>query len=460
LLVSKLERSLGIEFYATGSEGIGGNIRQSSEDFVVEEILADGSKAGVESEDSAKKTVLGATSRKDRYLLCILVKRNWDTFIALGNIARQLGINPLQVQIAGIKDAKAVTAQYITIENASMEDTQNFKLKDMKIRPVGYVRNRLSPFYLRGNSFSITMRNIKHRKSTISKRILKTIKDIDELGGVPNFFGHQRFGTTRPITHLVGKALVNGDLKKAAMLFLAKPSNYEHPLSKQARQELRRTQDFKQALKNFPRQLRYERLMLRCLSEDYTDFSGAFRRLPIRLRRIFVQAYQSYLFNRFLSSRIKHGLVMDRAEIGDYAVNIERSGVPMSAMHKTVSHENHAEIDREIKAGKMRLALPLVGVRQPPSQGVQGEFEREILRTERISPQNFALTAMPDMVSKGELRAMVTPVQNFHLVEVFEDPTKSSRQAAKVTFTLYRGSYATVVLRELIKTDKPVKSGF
>jgi tRNA pseudouridine13 synthase len=460
LLVSKLERSLGIEFYATGSEGIGGNIRQSSEDFVVEEILADGSKAGVESEDSAKKTVLGATSRKDRYLLCILVKRNWDTFIALGNIARQLGINPLQVQIAGIKDAKAVTAQYITIENASMEDTQNFKLKDMEIRPVGYVRNRLSPFYLRGNSFSITMRNIKHRKSTISKRILKTIKDIDELGGVPNFFGHQRFGTTRPITHLVGKALVNGDLKKAAMLFLAKPSNYEHPLSKQARQELRRTQDFKQALKNFPRQLRYERLMLRCLSEDYTDFSGAFRRLPIRLRRIFVQAYQSYLFNRFLSSRIKHGLVMDRAEIGDYAVNIERSGVPMSAMHKTVSHENHAEIDREIKAGKMRLALPLVGVRQPPSQGVQGEFEREILRTERISPQNFALTAMPDMVSKGELRAMVTPVQNFHLVEVFEDPTKSSRQAAKVTFTLYRGSYATVVLRELIKTDRPVKSGF
>jgi tRNA pseudouridine13 synthase len=341
-----------------------------------------------------------------------------------------------------------------------MEDAQNFKLKDMEIRPLGYVRNRLSPYYLRGNSFSITIRNIKHRKSSISKRILKTIKDIDELGGIPNFFGHQRFGTTRPITHLVGKALINGDLKKATLLFLAKPSKYEHPLSMQARQELRKTQDFKQALKNFPRQLRYERLMLGCLSENHTDFLGAFRRLPIRLRRIFIQAYQSYLFNKFLSSRIKHGLFMNRAEIGDYAVNIERSGVPMPVMHKTVSHENHAEINREIQAGKMRLALPLVGTRQPPSQGVQGEFESEILRTEGTSPQSFEVAAMPDMISKGELRAMVTPVQNFHLVDVFEDSTKSSGQAAEVTFTLYRGSYATVVLRELIKTNRPIKAGF
>lgn len=132
----------------------------------------------------------------------------------------------------------------------------------------------------------------------------------------------------------------------------------------------------------------------------------------------------------------------------------------MPAMHKTVSRENHAEINREIQAGKMRLALPLVGTRQPPSQGVQGEFEGEILRTEGISPQSFGVATMPDMSSKGELRAMVTPVQNFHLVDVFEDSTKSSRQVAKVTFTLYRGSYATVVLRELIKTNRPIKAGF
>src|SRR4030067_708679 len=135
------EKSLSeMEIYAKGSEGIGGNIRQSPEDFVVEEILADGSKAEVETEGSAKENVLGATLRRDRYLLCILVKRNWDTFIALGNIARELGINPVQDEMTGIKDAKAVTAQYITIENASMEDAQNFQLKDMEIRPLGYVR--------------------------------------------------------------------------------------------------------------------------------------------------------------------------------------------------------------------------------------------------------------------------------------------------------------------------------
>ena len=127
------------------------------------------------------------------------------------------------------------------------------------------------------------------------------------MGGIPNFFGHQRFGTTRPITHLVGKAIVEGDFEKAAMLYLAKPSVHEHPSSRNARAELRSTRDFKQALNNFPKQLRFERLMLSYLVEKPDDFVGAFTRLPVKLQGLFVQAYQSYLFNRFLSERIKNG---------------------------------------------------------------------------------------------------------------------------------------------------------
>lgn len=460
MLVSKLEKSIGLEVYATSSEGIGGNIRQSMEDFVVEEILADGSKAETNPRDNAERSVLGAVLTRHRYLLCVLVKRNWDTFIAVGNIARKLGISPVQVQIAGIKDAKAITAQHITIENKSIQDVQNINLKDIEIRPIGYVRNRMSSYYLLGNYFHVSIRNIGYSKSTICKRITKTIGDIDALGGIPNFFGHQRFGTTRPITHLVGESIVKGHLKKAAMLFLAKPSNYEHPSSKCARQELWKTQDFKKALVNFPKQLRYERSMIRSLIETPDDFSAAFRRLPMRLLRIFVQAYQSYLFNRFLSSRMRHGLSLTTAQPGDYVMSVEKSGLPMPSMHKTASTENLAEINRAIQSGKLRLALPLIGLRQHPSGGVQGDLEREILREESISPQDFRVESMREMSSKGELRAIIAPVRDFRMVDLFDDPAGSQKHAVKLAFRLYRGSYATVILRELMKTRRPVQAGF
>ena len=120
------------------------------------------------------------------------------------------------------------------------------------------------------------------QKQLLKKDITKTINELEDFGGIPNFFGHQRFGTTRPITHLVGKAIIQGDFEEAAMLFLAKPSVHEHPVSRQARQELESTKNFKQAQKNFPKQLRFERIMLNYLADNPNDFVGAFQCLPIK----------------------------------------------------------------------------------------------------------------------------------------------------------------------------------
>ena len=142
-------------------------------------------------------------------------------------------------------------------------------------------------------------------ESFIKEQVAQTMQEINQVGGIPNFYGHQRFGTTRPITHLVGKAILKGDFQEAAMIFLAKPSPDEHPSSRQARTELQETRDFKLALEHFPKQLRYERSMLNYLAEKPDDFTGAFRTLPAKLQALFVQAYQSYLFNRFLSERVK-----------------------------------------------------------------------------------------------------------------------------------------------------------
>jgi len=458
LPVPRIDKLLGIEVYATETSGIGGVIRQSVDDFVVEEILVDGSRARIEK--AAESQVLGASPSRRRYLLCVLVKRNWDTFIALKNIARQLGISPQQIGIAGIKDAKAVTAQHITIEHGSMEDASKVNVKDIEIRPVGYFRDRLSPYPLLGNHFNVRIKAVKLAEPTIRKRIAAAIRELEVVGGVPNFFGHQRFGTTRPITHLVGKAIVKGDFEEAALLFLAKSSAHEHPSSRQARRELQSKQDFKQALQNFPKQLRYERLMLSHLVEKPDDFVGAFKRLPIRLQELFVQAYQSYLFNRFLSERIRSGFSLIKAEVGDYVVSVERSGLPMIKTGKIAAADALAEADESVKAGKMRVALPLVGIKQLLSQGVMGQIEKQVLEAEGVRTENFRIDAIPEISGRGELRTVTAPIKNFKLRDISATADNPKENQAELEFMLLRGSYATVLLREIMKPRNPISAGF
>jgi tRNA pseudouridine13 synthase len=450
LPVPKIDELLGIEVYATENLGVGGVIREAVDDFVVEEILVDGSKATIKKAGASQ--VLGVSRTSQQYLLCLLVKRNWDTFIVLKNIAKQLDISQKQIQIAGIKDAKAVTAQHITIENCSMKDAPKVSIKDVEIRPVGYFREKLSPFYLLGNNFTIKIKAINFSESTVEKHITATARALGDMGGMPNFFGYQRFGTTRPITHLVGKAIIGADFKNAAMLFLARPSVHEHPSSRQARKALESTLDFKAALSNFPTQLRFERLMLRHLAGNPEDFVGAFKRLPIKLQALFVQAYQSYLFNRFLSERIKSGFSLRRAEVGDHVVNVERSGLPMFQSAKFVEQENVAEVNALMDASRMRVALPLVGSKQRLSQGVMGQIERQILEEEGIQTGNFRISAIRDMSRGGGLRAVISPVKGFML--------KQRPLQSDLSFMLLRGSYATVFLREIMKPSDPIKAGF
>jgi tRNA pseudouridine13 synthase len=458
LSVPRIDELLGIDVYATETKSVGGVIRESVDDFVVEEVLVDGSKAKIGK--AAENRVLGASTSKQRFLLCVLVKRNWDTFIALRNIAKKLGISQRQIHIAGIKDAKAVTAQHITIENCSIEDAAKVNIKDIEVRPLGYVRDALSPYYLLGNNFTIRIKAIKLLEPTIEKRITETVSALDAVGGVPNFFGHQRFGTTRPITHLVGKAIVEGDFEGAAMLFLAKSSIHEHPSSRNARTELHSTRNFKRALQNFPKQLRFERLMLRHLVEKPEDFVGAFRRLPVKLQALFVQAYQSYLFNRFLSERIKNGFSLNKAEVGDYVVNVEHSGLPMFNTAKLAGAENLSKTNELVKAEKIRVALPLIGIKQRLSQGAMGQIERQVLEEEDIKTEDFRVDAAPEMSRRGGLRAVVTPVKNFKFHGVSACTANQKAQGADLSFMLLRGSYATVFLREIMKSSDPVKAGF
>jgi len=213
--VPKLETILGIEVYASKSEGIDGRIRCSPEDFIVEEILTDGSKASVRLADK-----MSLPRGHGRYLVCILVKERWDTLIAIRKIARQIGIHPERISIAGIKDTQALTAQHISIGGVPAERVLRVNLKDLTVNPIHFSSEKISSKLLFGNQFKITVRTIRYAPSTVQRRIRKIRNELMDLGGIPNFFGHQRFGTVRPITHRVGRCLVKEKFEEAALIFL------------------------------------------------------------------------------------------------------------------------------------------------------------------------------------------------------------------------------------------------
>lgn len=454
--VPDLEKSIGIEVYGTDAEGIGGKIRDKPDHFIVSEVLVDGTKASVRGENPS--SVLGSSDSISPYLLCVLIKKGWDTIGAVKAIADRLKIGAERVQIGGMKDANAVTAQHITIKGIGPRDVQKINVKNLVIRPIGYVRNEMSSYFLFGNCFQITTAAIERLSGALEHQIERIIGQITMLGGVPNFFGHQRFGTTRPLTHLIGKAVVEGRFRDAVMLLLTEPSSYEHPQSAETRKRLQESEDFKRALNEFPIQLRYERLILGHLAKKEEDFLGAFVRLPARLQMLFVQAFQSFLFNRFLSERLKREIGLCEAFDGDYIVKVEKRGLPLIQTAKKVRDVNLGEVNRRLKEGRLRLALPLVGFKQQLSSGLQGEIERKTLSDEGTEPNSFRVSEIPEIGSRGSLRTMITPLIEFNyrtIGDVDKMPISLSTD-----FLLQKGSYATVFLRELMKPKDLVAAGF
>jgi tRNA pseudouridine13 synthase len=253
---------------------------------------------------------------------------------------------------------------------------------------------------------------------------------------------------------------VKGDFEKAVMLFLGSPSPHEHPDSRTAREELVSARDFKAAESRFPKQLRYEHLILRHLATNPDDFVGAIKKLPFNLQRLLVQAYQSFLFNKFLSARMTNGFRLDQAQAGDYVVNLQHDGLPLISMHAIVREAKLSEANSAIKKGKMKVALPLIGFKQAFSEGNQGAIEAQILEREGIRCSDFRIPCIPEISSRGEVRAVLACLNDFSFEQIPKLNSNASANRVRLSFMLHRGSYATVFLRELMKPFDLVRAGY
>jgi len=155
---------------------------------------------------------------------------------------------------------------------------------------------------------------------------------------------------------------------------------------------------------------------------------------------------------------MKRTIPIGKPQIGDYVVALNEKGLP-TFVSKRVEEGNMAEVSQRIGEGKMAVAIPLVGFKQPPSDGVQGKIENEILEKEETGPEDFRIQKMPEASAPGVLRRALSPILELN-IESKEPATDQEGFSIEFSFALQKGSYATVLLREFMKPKDLVGAGF
>ena len=414
-----LERELGIHYYASDDEGIGGRLRVTAEDFVVNEIPLE------------KKQTSGP------FLICRLTKKNWELQHAVKEIAKRLGISHRRIGWAGTKDRNAITTQWISLYNVSPEQVAAVYLKDITLEPLAQSNEGLSLGDLLGNRFDIVIRHpdledLEGRVRSVSETV---------AAGVPNYFGLQRFGAIRPVTHRVGEWILKGDYEQAVMTYVGMEFPGEPEGIKAIRSAFRTTLDPAPALHALPVQMNYERAMLHHLAERPGDYAGALQVLPPKLLSMFVSAFQSYLFNLALSRRIGDGYALDDPQPGDRLLF-------SNGRTDTVTAANCSAVKIHLKRGRCTIALFMPGKTKFDAK-TPGEQATEALLLEySISPEDFGRASVFVRTKyEGAWRPVALRAEIQSALE---------EASLRLKFSLPPGHYATTVCREFMKAD-PVR---
>jgi len=464
-----IERTVGMPYYVSDADGVGGHLRASPEDFRVTEL------------ESFEVAPVDADTGGYPHLVFRGTLRDWETNDFASALSDRLGISRERVSWAGTKDKRAVTRQLFSVKGVDPDDLPELDGTDLEV--VGRAGRPILFGDLAGNAFEIVVRDCEApenaasvvadladfaggeaRESRRDERVSETSsgesidpREPDELPdgettvAVPNYFGQQRFGSRRPVTHEVGLAIVREDWKGAVLAYVGNPHEREPETTQTARAYVDETEDWQGALDRLPRALGYERSMCHKLVENGgetpEEFREAVETLPSNLQTLFVNGAQSYVFNRILSERLERGLPFDRPVEGDVVCFADSDApadlpLPDTDRIQRVTDKRLRTVERHCERGRAFVTAPLVGTATELADGEPGEIARQVLDDVGLEPEDFDLPGEFD--STGTRRA----------VQVRTDLTvERDGDALTFDFALPKGSYATVLLREFRKND-------
>lgn len=263
-------------------------------------------------------------------------------------ISRSLGVSPGDVGMAGLKDRRAITRQWISVPRKAESSLGRLDDPRLTVLDAALHKNKLRTGHLRGNRFRIRLRGVV---ADAQARVAAKVARIAERG-VPNFYGSQRMGHGGA-TLAAGWALAHG---AHGFVRVRLPDGTDHGL-------------------------------------DLNDRA---------LRRLAASALQAEVFNRTLAARMANGQ-FDRVLDGDICEKTDTGGQFTSE----VADRDQARLD----AGAIAVTGPMWGPRMAQAQRAAGEVETQVLAACGLCLADFAAlghlaegTRRPLSVRVAELR--------------------------------------------------------
>lgn len=391
--------------------GIGGTIKERPEDFVVQEIP------------------LYEPGGTGEHVYCQIQKKGMSTFDAVNTLAHVLGIARHDIGFAGMKDAKAVTQQVLSIQGVKEEVVGALKIPDIEIQWVARHSNKLRLGHLKGNRFAIRIREVEASDVVKVEPIIRVIQER----GLPNFFGEQRFGT-RQNNDLLGAALIRDDNMGLLKLLLGTPDKRFDDAQSQYARRLFEEHKNEESLHAWPRRCGLERRILHRLIKSHKP-SAAVRMIDEPLKRLWISALQSRVFNNVLARRLG---TFDAIIPGDFAWKHENGACfPV----EDVAGENERAKGFEISA-----TGPLLGYRMSTPAGEALEIEQAALAEFQLTPEQFRLEGKHKV--KGARRPFRIRAEEIEI----SGGADEFGPYVMLGFTLPAGAFATVLLNEVMKS--------
>ena len=356
------------------------------EDFIVEELL------------------LYEPSGTGTHTYFAIRKRNLSTMEAIHRIAQELQVPTRDFGYAGLKDKNAITTQVLSVEGVAPERILSIEQPAIEVLWAERHTHKLRVGHLRGNHFELTLRDIPHDTLPLVK--VSTEQMVTE--GVPNRFGVQRFGNKND-SHLIGKALVKAEWETVVHYMLADDAPQVDSVARRIQQELARK-----------------------------PVEKVVASIPYRLRKLYLSAYQAYLFNSVLEKRMPH---LIRLLEGDIAVK-HSNGAPFLVADPTIEQPR-------ADAFEISPSGPIFGYKMRMPAGDVFTLETSILADEGVRFEKFRKVV--GIRLPGTRRPLRMPIQ-LHEVSAVDDNV-----GIRLGFTLPAGGYATVVVEELLANIQPSK---
>lgn len=411
-------------------------------------------------------------SRDARYAIYELAKVGLATPEATARVARALGTRAGMIQYAGLKDKHAQTTQLIatpmtairgrapsTVKEEARKGEAQPTASNWSARLLGFSTHELDARAILGNRFEIIVRSLDHAAAKEMDRRANMLAVGHDALRIVNYFGAQRFGSARHGQGFVARRLIEGDFEGALRLAIATPARKDvgkaRVLTRTLAQKWGAWEELAKTLPQIP-----ERRAIEALAKG-ASFKDAFTLLPYFTQTMYVEAYQSHLWND-AARRIAMAIApsqRDRSSADDEFGPMEfpRARLAQSRVNEDELEGKHAEGDASAEdlappATWASCIMPVLA-KGSELQEPWGPFAAEALEAEGIALEKLTIPGLRRPFFGAADRTLFVDATGFALGawEADEDAPENSSKGLKrhVAFDLPRGAYATVVLRAL-----------